>query len=169
MGARRMSLWLKREGHPVSRRIAGRWRRSIAGPARARCEGAQDGYLLKGREVAFGDEVWCADLTTIPMKLGFAYLVAVLDWKTRAMLGMKLSNTLEGSFCVEAFEESVRRAGRAPPIFNADQGCRFTSEAWIQALEEAGVRVSMDGKGRWMDNVFIERLGRSVKHEGVYL
>ena len=177
MGARRMSLWLQREGHPVSRRKAGRLMKHMGLEAIYRkprtsipdSKARKYPYLLKGREVALGDEVWCADITYIPMRRGFAYLVAVMDWKTRAVLGWKLSNTLEGSFCVEAFEESVRMAGRAPEIFNTDQGCQFTSEAWIGALEGAGVRVSMDGKGRWMDNVFIERLWRSVKHEGVYL
>jgi putative transposase len=103
------------------------------------------------------------------MGRGFAYLVAVMDWRTRAVLSWKLSNTLEGRFCLEVFDEALRVAGRAPEIFNTDQGSQFTSEARIGALEGAGVRVSMDGKGRWLDNVFIERLWRSVKHEGVYL
>jgi putative transposase len=176
-GARRMSLKLTREGYPVSRRRAGRLmehmgleaiyrkpRTSIPRP------GAQKyPYLLKDRQVAMADEVWCADITYIPMGRGFAYLVAVMDWRTRAVLSWKLSNTLEGRFCLEAFEEALRVAGRAPEIFNTDQGSQFTSEAWIGALEGAGVKVSMDGKGRWLDNVFIERLWRAVKHEGVYL
>ena len=172
-----MSQWLMREGYPVSRRRAGRLmehmgleaiyrkpRTSVPRP------GAQKyPYLLRGRLVAMADEVWCADITYIPMSRGFAYLVAVMDWRTRAVLSWKLSNTMDGRFCVEAFEQALRVAGKAPEIFNTDQGSQFTSEAWIRALESAGVRVSMDGKGRWMDNVFIERLWRSVKHEGVYL
>ena len=115
------------------------------------------------------DEVWCADIAYIPMQRGFAYLVAVMDWRTRAVVSLKLSNTLEGRFCMEAFREAVNRAGRVPAIFNTDQGSQFTSEAWTGMLESEGVRVSMDGKGRWLDNVFTERLWRSVKHEGVYL
>jgi putative transposase len=126
-------------------------------------------YLLKGMAVMEADEVWCADITYVPMQRGFAYLVAVMDWRTRAVVSWKLSNTLEGGFCMEAFREAVNRAGRVPAIFNTDQGSQFTSEAWTGMLESAGVRVSMDGKGRWLDNVFIERLWRSVKHEGVYL
>ena len=113
--------------------------------------------------------MWCADVTYIPMARGFAYLVAIMDWKTRAVLSWKLSNTLDGTFCVEALREALEATGRAPEIFNTDQGCQFTSRAWIATVEGSGARVSMDGKGRWMDNVFIERLWRAVKHEGVYL
>ena len=126
-------------------------------------------YLLEKRVVERADEVWCADITYIPMRKGFAYLVAVMDWKTRAVLSWKVSNTMEVGFCLEAFEEALRVAGKSPEIFNTDQGSQFTSQGWIEALEGAGIRVSMDGKGRWMDNVFIERLWRSVKYEGVYL
>jgi putative transposase len=126
-------------------------------------------YLLRDMDVNSPDQVWCADITYIPMARGFGYLVAIMDWKTRAVLAWRLSNTLEVSFCIEAFHEAVRVAGRAPDIFNTDQGCQFTCRAWIETLEAAGVRVSMDGRGRWMDNVFIERLWRAVKHEGVYL
>lgn len=177
LGARRMSRWLEREGYPASRRLVGRLMRHMGVEAIYRKprtsipnpRAKKYPYLLKGMEVMEADEVWCADITYIPMRRGFAYLVAVMDWKTRAVVSWKLSNTLEGRFCVEAFREAVHRAGRVPAIFNTDQGSQFTSEDWTGMLESAGVRVSMDGKGRWLDNVFIERLWRSVKHEGVYL
>ena len=125
-------------------------------------------YLL-GEGVGGPDEAWCADITYIPIGRGFAYLVAVMDWHTRAVLSWKLSNTLDTAFCLEAFEEAVRKAGRTPAVFNTDQGCQFTSRAWRECLEGHGVRLSMDGKGRWVDNVFIERLWRSLKYEEIYL
>jgi putative transposase len=125
-------------------------------------------YLL-GDGVAGPDEAWCADITYLPVGRGFAYLVAVMDWHTRAVLSWKLSNTLDSAFCLEAFREAVRATGRTPAIFNTDQGCQFTSRAWRDCLEGHGVRLSMDGKGRWVDNVFIERLWRSLKYEEVYL
>jgi putative transposase len=177
-GARRMSQWLLREGlEGATRRrvaqvmkamgLAAVYRRPRTSP---RAPGAQIyPYLLRDRKVESADEVWCADVTYIPMARGFAYLVAVMDWKTRAVLSWKLSNTLDGTFCVEALREALEAAGRAPEIFNTDQGCQFTSQAWIATVQASGAKVSMDGKGRWMDNVFIERLWRSVKHEGVYL
>ena len=126
-------------------------------------------YLLRGKDVSSPDEVWCADITYIPMHRGFCYLMAVMDWNSRAVLSWKTSNTLDTRFCVEAFHEAVRVAGRVPDIFNTDQGCQFTSREWIDALEERGIRISMDGKGRWVDNVFIERLWRSLKYEDIYL
>lgn len=176
-GARRMSEALKREGQETSRRRVSRVMKvmgleAIYRKPRTSEPGAGQQvypYLLRDRVVGEADEVWCADITYIPMSRGFAYLVAVMDWKTRAVLSWKLSNTLESSFCVEAFRQALQVAGKAPQIFNTDQGCQFTSQAWVGAIQGAGVRVSMDGKGRWMDNVFIERLWRSVKHEGVYL
>jgi len=176
-GARRMSEWLKREGQDVTRRMVSRVMRVMGLEAIYRKpRTSQPGvgqqiypYLLRNRVVAEADEVWCADITYIPMARGFSYLVAVMDWKTRAVLSWKLSNTLDSRFCVDAFQEAILVAGRAPQIFNTDQGCQFASHAWVGAVQGAGVQVSMDGKGRWMDNVFIERLWRSVKHEGVYL
>lgn len=126
-------------------------------------------YLLKGLEINRPDQVWCTDITYIPMERGHAYLVAIMDWHTRAVLSWRLSNTLDTRFCLEAFDEAVRVAGRAPEIFNTDQGCQFTSRAWRSHLEAAGVRLSMDGKGRWLDNVFIERLWRTVKYEELHL
>ena len=126
-------------------------------------------YLLRDRVVDQPDEVWCADITYIPMRRGFAYLVAVMDWASRAVLAWEVSNTLDTSFCLEALQRALDRSGTKPAIFNTDQGCQFTSDDWIDTLLDRGVQVSMDGKGRWMDNVFIERLWRSVKYEDVYL
>jgi len=126
-------------------------------------------YLPRDREVSAPDEVWCTDFTYLPMGRGFAYLAAVMDWKTRAVLSWKLSNTMETRFCLEAYDEAVKVAGRVPDIFNTDQGCQFTSKDWRERLEGDGVKISMDGKGCWRDNVFIERLWRSVKYEEVYL
>lgn len=177
-GARRMAMYLEREGvFGVSRRRVGRVMKAMGLAAiyrRPRTSQPASGhrvypYLLRDRAVQEADEVWCADVTYIPMARGFAYLVAVMDWKTRAVISWKLSNTLDGSFCVEALREALRHSEKAPEIFNTDQGCQFTGREWIATLEGAGIRVSMDGKGRWRDNVFIERLWRSVKHEGVYL
>jgi putative transposase len=176
-GARRMSHWLNREEWETSRRQVGRVMKVMGLEAIYRKpRTSQPGvgqtvypYLLRNREVKEADEVWCADITYIPMARGYAYLVAVMDWKSRAVLSWELSNTLESGFCVRAFQAAVKAAGKAPQIFNTDQGSQFTSQIWLEALLGAGVQVSMDGKGRWMDNVFIERLWRSVKHEGVYL
>jgi len=126
-------------------------------------------YLLSGLAVTTPDQVWCADITYIRMERGFAYLMAIMDWHSRAVLAWRLSNTHDTRFCLEALAEAVRVAGRVPDIFNTDQGCQFTSREWTTALEDLGVKVSMDGKGRWMDNVFIERLWRSLKCEDIYL
>ena len=176
-GARRMSQWLNREEFKTSRRTVSRVMKvmgleAIYRKPRTSQPGAGrqvSPYLLRNRVVTEADEVWCADITYIPMARGYAYLVAVMDWKSRAVLSWELSNTLESEFCVKAFQEAVEATGKAPQIFNTDQGSQFTSQVWLDALLGAGVQVSMDGKGRWMDNVFIERLWRSVKHEGVYL
>lgn len=126
-------------------------------------------YLLREREIKQPDEVWCTDITYLPMGRSFAYLVAVMDWHSRAVLSWKISNTMDTRFCLEALNEAVQKVGKVPEIFNTDQGSQFTSQPWRQRLEELGVNISMDGKGRWMDNVFIERLWRSVKYEEVYL
>lgn len=126
-------------------------------------------YLLGNVTVERPDQVWCADITYLPMNRSWVYLVAIMDWHSRAVLSWRVSNTMDANFCVEAFEEAVRRTGRTPEIFNTDQGSQFTSRAWREALEARGIRLSMDGKGRWMDNVFIERLWRSLKYEKVYL
>jgi putative transposase len=125
-------------------------------------------YLLRGLRVARPDQVWCADITYVPMKRGFLYLVAIMDWHSRAVLSWRLSNTMDTDFCIAALEEAINRYG-IPEIFNTDQGSQFTSLEFTQVLKDAGVAISMDGKGRWMDNVFIERLWRSVKWECLYL
>jgi len=125
-------------------------------------------YLLKGLAIERSDHVWCADITYIPVQRGFLYLVAVMDWASRHVLAWRLSNTLDARFCVEALEEALARFGR-PEIFNTDQGSQFTSLAFTAVLRDAGVAISMDGRGRCMDNIFIERLWRSLKYEAVYL
>jgi putative transposase len=125
-------------------------------------------YLLRGLEIARPDQVWCADITYIPMRRGFLYLVAVMDWASRMVLAWRLSNTMDADFCIDALQEAMVRYGR-PEIFNSDQGSQFTSPRFVEVLTGAGVRVSMDGRGRWMDNVFIERLWRSLKYECVFL
>ena len=124
-------------------------------------------YLLRGLTIDRPDQVWCSDITYVPLRCGYMYLVAVMDWFSRHVLAWRLSNTLESTFCLEALDEALSR-GR-PEIFNTDQGAQFTSEGFTSRLIEHRVAISMDGRGRWMDNVFIERLWRSVKHEEVYL
>ena len=125
-------------------------------------------YLLRGLLIDRPNQVWCADITYIPMRRGFLYLVAVMDWATRKVLAWRLSNTMDVAFCVAAVEEALARFG-SPEIFNTDQGSQFTSPRFTDMPMDATVRISMDGRGRWMDNVFIERLWRSLKYECVYL
>lgn len=124
-------------------------------------------YLLRNLEILRPDQVWSTDITYLPLRHGFLYLVAVLDWFSRYVLAWRLSNTLTGTFCLEALEEAL--AGGKPEIFNTDQGSQFTAAAFTGRLETAGVAISMDGRGRALDNVFVERLWRSVKYEEVYL
>ena len=126
-------------------------------------------YLLRNLEVSGPNQVWCADITYVPMPHGQAYLCAVMDWFSRKVLGWSLSNTMDVALCLSALAMAVRQSQRLPGIFNTDQGSQFTSEEWIGKLTERGIRISMDGKGRWMDNLFIERLWRSVKYEEIYL
>jgi putative transposase len=125
-------------------------------------------YLLRSMTIDRPNQVWAADITYVPIGRGFLYLVAIMDWASRAVLSWRLSNTMDVSFCVEALEEALARFGR-PEIFNTDQGSQFTSAAVTGVLAAAGVCISMDGRGRWMDNVFIERLWRSLKYEDIYL
>lgn len=125
-------------------------------------------YLLRGLEINRANHVWAADITYLPMARGFCYLVAIMDWASRKVLAWRLSNTLDASFCVEALQEAIARYG-TPEIFNTDQGSQFTSEDFVEVLQDHNIRISMDGKGRWMDNVFIERLWWSVKYQDVYL
>jgi putative transposase len=125
-------------------------------------------YRLRNLEIARANQVWAADITYIPMAKGHCYLVAVMDWASRMVLSWRLSNTLDSSFCVDALEEAIARYG-CPEIFNTDQGSQFTSESFTDVLHTKNITISMDGKGRWMDNVFIERIWRSVKYEDIYL
>jgi putative transposase len=125
-------------------------------------------YLLRGLRVDRPNQVWSADITYLPMKRGFLYLIAIMDWHTRKVLAWRISNTYEAEFCVEALNEAIHRFG-PPEMMNTDQGSQFTSFAWTDRLKRAGVKISMDGKGRCIDNIFIERLWRSLKYECVYL
>lgn len=125
-------------------------------------------YLLRNLEISRANQVWAADITYLPMAKGFCYLVAVMDWASRKVLAWRLSNTLDASFCTEALEEAIMKFGK-PEIFNTDQGSQFTSDDFIRILKDHGIDISMDGKGQWCDNVFVERLWRSVKYEEVYL
>ena len=175
-GSRQMAQHLRRESHAVGRK---RVRRLMArmGLApiyqRPRTTVPHPGhrvwpYLLGDLVVERPNQVWCADITYIPMRRGFLYLVAVMDWATRKVLSWRVSNTMDVEFCIGALDEALAKFGR-PEIFNTDQGSQFTSPRFTGVLQAAGVRVSMDGRGRWMDNVFIERLWRSLKYECVYL
>ncbi len=174
-GSRRMKAWLLGEGYLVSRKRVRRLMRLMGLEAiyrRPNTSKPAPGhrvypYLLKGVEVNRVDQVWAADITYIPMAQGFLYLVAIMDWYSRYVVAWKLSNTMDTDFCVAALEEALAK-GR-PEIFNTDQGAQFTSEAFTQTLQERGIRVSMDGKGRYLDNIFVERLWRSIKYEEVYL
>jgi putative transposase len=175
-GSRQMTRHLRRLGHAVGRKrvrrlmatmglapIYQRPRTTVPHPAHRIYP-----YLLRDLVVDRPNQVWCADITYIPMRRGFLYLVAVMDWSTRRVLSWRLSNTMDVEFCIAALEEALARFGR-PAIFNSDQGSQFTSPRFTEVLTGAGVRISMDGRGRWMDNVFIERLWRSLKYECVYL
>lgn len=127
-------------------------------------------YLLRSLNVERPDQVWCADITYVPMPYGNAYLCAVMDWHSRRVLGWAVSNTMDGELCQRALNLALAESGqRSPEIFNTDQGSQFTAQEWTQRLKDLGIQISMDGKGRWMDNVFIERLWRSVKYEEIYL
>ena len=175
-GSRQMARHLQREGHAVGRKrirrlmalmglvpIYQRPRTTVPNP-----EHRVYPYLLRDLVIDRPNQVWCADITYIPMRRGFLYLVAVMDWATRRVLAWRVSNTMDTAFCIEALEEALVHHGR-PKIFNTDQGSQFTSQGFTDVLKDADVRISMDGRGRWMDNVFIERLWRSLKYECVYL
>jgi putative transposase len=176
LGSRRMTAMLRTEGRVVNRKRVQRLMRRMGiaalGPKPRTTKPAPGHkvfpYLLREMTIDRPNQVWAADITYIPIGRGFLYLVAIIDWASRAVLSWRLSNTMDVSFCVLALEEALARFGR-PAIFNTDQGSQFTSAAFTGTLAAAGVRISMDGRGRWMDNVFIERLWRSLKHEDVYL
>lgn len=174
-GVRRMTAFLQREGCAVGQRRVRRLLRSMGLMAvypKKRLSIADKAhrkypYLLKDVDVTRPDQVWCTDITYIRMKKGFAYLVAIMDWASRYVIAWELSITLEADFCVDALERALM-TGR-PGIFNSDQGSQFTSEAFTGTLLDAGVRISMDGRGRVFDNIFVERLWRALKYEEVYL
>ena len=175
-GARRMALHLRREGVRIGRRRAARLMRLMGLQAIYRAPRTSDPhpehriwpYLLRGLAIERPNHVWCADITYIPVQRGFLYLVAIMDWASRFVLAWRLSNTLDASFCTDALDEALARHGK-PEIFNTDQGSQFTSFAFTGRLQAAGIRISMDGRGRCMDNIFIERLWRSLKYEAIYL
>lgn len=176
MGSRRLTDALKALGHDINRKRVQRLMRLMGLEAlypRSRTSAPVSAhrrfpYLLKGLDISRANQVWAADVTYVPMARGFLYLVAIIDWASRAVLAWRLSNTLDADFCVEALQEAIARFG-VPEIFNTDQGAQFTAEAFLAVLEHNHIRISMDGKGRWLDNVFIERLWRSVKYEDIYL
>ena len=175
-GARQMKRYLRRQGYLVNRKRIGRLMLKMGlspiyqkpNTSKPHPEHRVYPYLLKDLEIVRPNQVWCADITYIPMRRGFLYLVAVMDWHSRKVLSWRLSNTLEADFCVAALEEALAKYG-TPEIFNTDQGGQFTSLDFTQTLKDAEVRISMDGKGRWMDNIMIERLWRTLKYECVYL
>ena len=175
-GSRQMARYLRRQGYVVGRKRVRRLMAKMGLEAlyqRPRTtipnkEHVIHPYLLRDLVIERPNEVWCTDITYIPMRQGFLYLVAIMDWASRKVLAWRLSTTMEVEFCIEALEEALTKYGR-PEIFNTDQGSQFTSPEFTDVLKNAKVRISMDGKGRWMDNVFIERLWRSLKYECVYL
>jgi putative transposase len=174
-GARKIAAWLKSQSYSINRKRVRRLMRLMGLKAiyrRPKTSKPAPGhkiypYLLGGMKITRPNQVWAADITYIPMTRGFLYLVAIIDWYSRYVLSWRLSNTLEAGFCVEALKEALNK-GR-PEIFNTDQGAQFTSDPFVGLLERHGIRVSMDGKGSYNDNLFIERLWRTVKYEEVYL
>jgi len=174
-GSRRMAVWLESQGRPINRKRVQRLMRlmglqAIYPKPRTTVAGAGHKiypYLLRNMSVTRPNQVWSADITYVPLRCGFLYLMAILDWYSRYVLAWRLSNSLDVDFCVEALDEALARA--RPEIFNSDQGVQFTSREFTGRLESAAVAISMDGRGRALDNVFVERLWRSVKYEEVYL
>ena len=175
-GSRQMRNWLRLQGHRVNRKRVQRLMRQLGLEAIYRKPNLSAPhpqhrvypYLLKGLVIDRPNQVWATDITYLPIKGGFAYLCAVIDWHTRRVLTWELSNTLDATFCVQAVRRAMAEFG-TPEIFNTDQGCQFTSAEFTKLLLAADVKLSMDGKGRCLDNVFVERLWRSVKYEEVYL
>jgi len=175
-GSRKMVIFLKGLGHRVNRKRVQRLMRGMGlvsmapspNTSRAHPEHPVYPYLLRGVAINKPNQVWSTDITYIRLKHGFAYLVAIIDWYSRRVLSWRISNTMEAVFCVECLEEALRTHDQ-PEIFNSDQGSQFTSEAFTGVLKREGIDISMDGRGRAFDNIFVERLWRSVKHEDVYL
>lgn len=174
-GSRRMTIWLQAQGHRVNRkriqRLMGVMGLAAICPKRNLSKANQESrkfpYLLRGMRINSPDQVWSTDITYIKLKNGFVYLTAVIDWFSRYVISWKLSNSLEGSFCLDVLEAALEKG--VPKIFNTDQGVQYTSERFIERLEESGIKISMDGKGRALDNIFVERLWRTVKYEEIYL
>ena len=175
-GSRRLKGWLADHGHHLSRKKVVRLMRlmgivpiypkkNTSKPNRAH---KVYPYLLRNMTIDRPNQVWCTDITYIPMAKGFLYLVAIMDWHSRKVLSWRLSNTMDIHFCLEALDEAIAHFG-TPEVFNSDQGAQFTSDTFTSTLKKHGIRISMDGKGRCMDNIFIERLWRSLKYEEVYL
>jgi putative transposase len=175
-GSRRLQVALLREGVSVGRRRIRRLMRKLGlwavrpkrNTSKRHPEHKVYPYLLRGKTIDHPNQVWAADITYIPMQQGFLYLVAIIDWATRRVLSWRLSNTLTTEFCVEALREALARFGK-PDIFNTDQGAQFTSDEFTKMLTDHGIKISMDGRGRCHDNIFVERLWWTVKHEWVYL
>jgi putative transposase len=177
MGARQLLRVLERNGYETSRWTVGKMMKHLGIKAiycrpRTTVPAPNDEkrpYLLREREITEPDEVWATDITYIPWRRGHVYLTAIIDWKTRAILSWRVSNTMDVGFCLETLGEALDVAGKAPQIVNTDQGSQYTGAEWIAAVEDMEAQVSMDGRGRWQDNVMIERFWRSVKHEWVLL
>ena len=176
-GQRQLRNELQKLGHRIGRNRI-RWLMRIMGiealcpkPSTSKSSPAHKKYpyLLRNVGVTEVAQVWCTDVTYIPMPQGHCYLVAIMDWQSRAVLAWEVSNSMDTEFCIRALQRAFERTGRKPKVFNTDQGSQFTSPEWIQAIEGHGIKVRMDGKGRWMDNVFIARLWRSVKYEKLRL
>jgi len=175
LGSRRLTKWLIGQGEQVNRKRVQRLMRLMGLEAiypKPKLSVAGRGhriypYLLREVSIQRPDQVWSTDITYVPLASGFMYLAALLDWFSRYVIAWRLSNTLDGSFCLEMLEEALGRG--KPEVFNTDQGVQFTAQAWTGRLESAGVAVSMDGRGRCLDNVFVERLWRTVKYEDIYL
>ena len=171
-----MTVWLREDkGHDVNRKHVRRLMRLMGleglapkpNTSKPRKEHKKYPYLLKGLNIDKPNQVWATDITYLPMKRGFLYLVAIIDWYSRYVLSWRISNTLDTDFCIDALNDALSHHGK-PEIFNTDQGSQFTSEDFTALLEKNGIKISMDGKGRWVDNVFVERLWRSLKWEEVY-
>ena len=175
-GSRKLSYTLRGEGHEANRKRMQRLMRLMGLEAMVpkpktsepHPEHVVYPYLLRGLNVHKANQVWATDITYIPMKAGFVYLVAIIDWFSRRVLSWRLSVTLDSSFCVDALQEALDAFG-SPEIFNTDQGAQFTADAFTTVLRNRGIAISMDGKGRYLDNIFVERLWRSLKYEEVYL
>lgn len=174
-GSRQIAAWLARDGIKASRHRVRRLMRLMGleavykRPKTSQPHPAHPvfPYLLRGMEITRPNQVWCSDITFIPVSRGYLYLVAIMDWATRKVLSWRVSNTMHADFCVDALKEAIAKYG-PPEIMNTDQGSQFTGSEWITTLTDARVRVSMDGRGRYLDNIFIERLWRSLKYEAVY-